>query len=129
MIKGKKKQKPFHIGIRVRLFSGKLLVYGNGISELLTLTDRYSSLHKAAIEMGMSYRKALQIVKRAEEGFGQPILERSIGGAGGGGSQLNEFGKILVTRFSCLEKEMTQYAEEKIQNYFPEMKLECKNKG
>jgi molybdate transport repressor ModE-like protein len=60
--------------------------------------------------MQMSYRKALDIVKHAEECFGQPLLDRA-GGRHGEDSEFTEFGSRLVERFSQIESDIDGYAE------------------
>lgn len=102
------------LDVRVRFYDDDdTLVYGKGINRLLQLCSRCHSLHKAADEMQMSYRKALQIVQRAEKCFGQPLLVRTIGGREGGGSRLTPFAERLVAAFSGLESELEAAAEEK----------------
>ncbi|MDL2234504.1 LysR family transcriptional regulator [Ruminococcaceae bacterium OttesenSCG-928-L11] len=96
--------------VRIRLRRGGELVFGTGVSRLLHLTDQLGSLHRAAKEMGMSYRKALQIVKRAEASLGQPLLTRSVGGDGGGGSQLTPFAREYVDQFQALQQQVEAYA-------------------
>lgn len=100
--------------VRIRLFDSDELAYGKGVNQLLLLCSRHHSLHKAADEMQMSYRKALQIVQRAERCFGQPLLTRTIGGKDGGGSRLTPFGEKLVAEFSKIEDETTAFAMEKL---------------
>ncbi len=107
-------EKRFTVDVRVRLFAGDTLAYGKGINRLLHLCREYHSLHKAAEEMRMSYRKALQIVQRAERCFNRPLLERSIGGKDGGGSRLTAFGEELVAAFSAIEAELDAAAQEKV---------------
>lgn len=102
---------PFELMIRIRVFKGRDLVYGSGISEILQLTSKYHSLHKASKEMRMDYKKALRIVDRAEKELGEKILIRSIGGVGGGGSDLTEFGVRLVKEYIELENEIKEKIE------------------
>lgn len=109
----------YSVDVRVRIRKDETVVYGTGISELLLKTDQLKSLNAAAKELGMPYRKALFIVTRAEEEFGKKILEKSIGGVGGGGSRLTEFGHYLVYQFHVLEEEVSTYAKKLMDDYFP----------
>ena len=59
-------------------------MYGPGTQRLLVLVVQTGSLHQAAKQMGMAYSKAWRIVKDAEDHFGFKLLERQIGGVGGG---------------------------------------------
>ncbi|MEL7624229.1 MAG: LysR family transcriptional regulator [Clostridiales bacterium] len=110
----------YTLDARIRLRKEGRVVYGSGIARLLALTDQLKSLHGAAGQMGMPYRKALSIVRRAEEELGRPLLERSIGGAGGGGSRLTPFGLWLSGNFQAFEAEVNQYVEQLKDKYFNE---------
>ncbi len=104
----------FRLDIRVRFFDSEdTLAYGSGVNQLLYLCRLHGSLRKAAEEMHMSYRKALQIIQRAEKCFSQPLLIRSIGGKTGGGSELTKFAQELVTAFNSLELELALDAQVK----------------
>ena len=100
--------------VRIRLFDDDVLAYGKGINQLLLCTAQSHSLHKAAAQMQMSYRKALQIVQRAEKCFQEPLLVRTIGGKEGGGSMLTAFGQKLVADFSRIEAEIEALTLEKL---------------
>lgn len=115
------KSAPFEVDLRLRLCSQGQVVFGKGVSELLCLCQEHHSLHMAAKAMAMSYRKALYVVRRAEEGFGRQILEKTIGGAGGGGSRLTPFGHQLVENFQRLEQELDQITLEKLREYLPDV--------
>lgn len=110
----------YDISVRLRLKKKGTLVYGMGISSLLQKTDQLGSLNSAAKELNMPYKKALFIVKRAEEEFGHKLLEKSIGGVGGGGSRLTNFGHSLVYHFQDIEQQVNQYARELILKTFNE---------
>ncbi len=110
----------YTLDARIRLRKEGRVVYGSGIARLLALTDQLKSLHGAAGQMGMPYRKALSIVRRAEEELGRSLLERSIGGAGGGGSRLTPFGLWLSGNFQAFEAEVNQYVEQLKDKYFNE---------
>ena len=58
--------------------------FGNGPMRLLQLIGETGSLRCAAQQMGLSYSKALVIVKRAEAELGFALTEKTIGGRGGG---------------------------------------------
>lgn len=110
--------------VRVRIVSKNEIIYGQGISELLQRIDEMGSIHAAAVDMNMTYRKALQIIKNAEKGFRQKILYKKVGGESGGGSKLTDFGKRLVYQFKALEDDIYEYTQAKIREYLPELPFE-----
>ena len=63
-------------------------VFGPGPVALLERVGELGSLRAAAIDMGMAYTKATRLVHDAEQAFGFALTERTVGGSGGGGSQL-----------------------------------------
>lgn len=112
----------YHAGVRIRIYDeDSNLIFGTGVSELLVRTDKLQSLHAAAGEMNMSYRKALALVHRAEEGLGHAILDKKIGGVGGGGSCLTPFGQKLVVRFLLTEKETSSHIEQNLLAHLEEL--------
>lgn len=111
----------FNVTIRIRFKDDDVVVYGNGISQLLQLTDKHHSIHAAAKEMNMSYPKALSIIKRAEEHFHEKLLIKKVGGVEGGGSFLTDFGAMLVYQFAILQQDVLNYAIQKTDEYFPHL--------
>lgn len=78
--------------------------FGLGPMLLLEIVDETKSLHKASTKMGLSYHKALNIVKNAEVGFGCTLLEKKIGGDNGGGSQLTEEAHKIIALYRDFQK-------------------------
>lgn len=111
----------FNVTVRIRFTDDGTVVYGSGISKLLQLTEKNKSVHAAAKEMGMSYPKALNVIKRAEAHFDEKILIKKVGGAEGGGSCLTDFGKMLVYQFRVLEQDVLNYTIQKTDEYFPDL--------
>ena len=70
----------------------------------------------AAMEMDMSYSKAITILNRAEKALKIPLTEKTIGGKGGGGSQLTPEAKEFLKRYekyreACYEANRRIYHE------------------
>ena len=106
--------------VRIRVRREEEVLFGSGVARLLEGTGRLGSLRAAAQEMGMSYRKALELIRRSEAGLGQPLLEKKIGGAGGGGSQLTGYARSLTDRFTALERAVDSYVRSLVLQSFPE---------
>ena len=79
--------------------------FGPGPARLLRGVERTGSLRKAAAELGMSYNKAWSNIRAMEERLGFALLNRSTGGASGGGSTLTPPAVELLARFDALEQE------------------------
>lgn len=92
--------------------------FGEGPYELLKHIEKTGSLHQAAIQMGMSYRKAWLTIRASEKRLGFPLLERTVGGLSGGGSQLTPPGRRFMTKYERFRKEVTQVVEAIYQKHF-----------
>ena len=77
--------------------------FGPGPLELMRRVEETGSLRAAAVSMGMAYTKATRLVKTAEQAFGFKLTERTIGGAGGGGSRLTLEARDLLARYEAFE--------------------------
>ena len=111
----------YDIDIRIRIKIDNIVTYGSGISELLQKIDQLGSINKAAQNIGMNYKKALSIIKRAESKLGKKLIEKSIGGTMGGGSELTQFGKFFVYQFNAMEKEVKEYTLKLMKEYFEKL--------
>ena len=87
--------------------------FGPGRVELLQLIEETGSINKAARQMGMSYKKAWEMVSALNAQASHPFVITQTGGEKGGGSvitaeakQLIEYHRQLRQRFrDFLEKE------------------------
>jgi molybdate transport system regulatory protein len=105
---------------RIWLHDGGKPMFGPGTLRLLVLVTQTGSLHQAAKKTGMAYSKAWRIVKEAEDHLGFKLLERQIGGAGGGGSTLTADAQRLVARFVAMRAEAEANLRLLFRKYFGE---------
>lgn len=104
--------------IKLVIKSDRENFYGPGINELLILIDKYQSTKEAAKAMGLSYSKALKIIKRCEKELGFDIIKSQRGGAGGGKSILTDEGRNMMTTYKDINDELNKDLEEKFNKYF-----------
>lgn len=78
---------------------------GHGKIRLLELIVARGSIRQAAIEMGMSYRRAWLLVAELNRMFKEPVLETQHGGSGGGYARLTSFGHALVGHYRAMEEQ------------------------
>lgn len=93
-------------------------IFGKGPFELLTLVEKHGSLNQASSQMGMSYSKALNIIKRCEKEFGVKMLIREIGGSKGGGSYLTYEAKDLLSKYQMFKNEASKEIERLFEDVF-----------
>lgn len=82
--------------------------FGEGPCRLLHLIEETGSLRSAAAQMGLSYSKALAIVKRAEAELGFAMTEKTIGGRGGGGSRLTPEAETFLHKYEVYRDACSQ---------------------
>ncbi|MEQ8471146.1 MAG: LysR family transcriptional regulator [Marinoscillum sp.] len=73
--------------------------FGPGPVQLLQLIEQEGSLSKAAKAMGMSYKKAWDIINHLNDKATDPIVLSKTGGSKGGGAQLTIRGKQLIESY------------------------------
>jgi molybdate transport system regulatory protein len=89
--------------LRIRIVFGDAEMIGPGKAELLERIDRCGSIAAAGREMGMSYKRAWQLIGMLNAMFEDPIVESTRGGAGGGGAVLTDTGRRVLTLYRALE--------------------------
>jgi molybdate transport system regulatory protein len=91
-------------GLTLRVLGKSSAAMGPGKAELVERIARTGSISAAAREMGMSYRRAGQLVESLNETFREPVVTTAIGGNRGGGAQVTPFGERLVAAFRAMEE-------------------------
>jgi molybdate transport system regulatory protein len=93
-------------------------VFGPGVYSLLKKIMEVGTLKEASMELGMSYRYAWGLIRKAEEKLGEPLLSAHKGGkSGGGGAELTERGKKFLVEFENLREQMRQASETPLQQF------------
>ncbi|WP_418320328.1 TOBE domain-containing protein [Piscinibacter sakaiensis] len=78
---------------------------------LLAEVARVGSITQAAKAVGLSYKAAWDAIEQMGNLAGEPLVERSTGGKGGGHSRLTARGEELVSRFALVEAEHRRFVE------------------
>ena len=85
--------------------------FGPGPVELLQLIEETGSINQAAKKMGMSYKKAWEIVSRLNEKVGSPMVITATGGEKGGGSTISEEAKQMIEWYVGLRDKFRKFME------------------
>ena len=83
---------------------------GPGKAALLESVASTGSISAAARSMGMDYKRAWLLVESLNRAFVSPVVERTIGGVGGGGARLTPFGQDLLSRYCKLQEAAAKLA-------------------
>ena len=89
--------------------------FGPGPVELLQRIEETGSINQAAKAMGMSYKKAWEMVSRLNEIVGSPLVITATGGEKGGGSSLSEEAKQLIEYYQSLRERFRKFMEQETQ--------------
>lgn len=76
--------------------------------DILRRLQDAGSISEAARRAGVSYKAAWQAIDILSNLAGTPLVEKVVGGAGGGGAQLTKAGKDLLKASTDLEKAKSQ---------------------
>lgn len=92
--------------------------FGPGVAELMEMIDGEHQMTRACRRMDISYTKAWRILKRAEEGWGKPLVESHSGGEKGGNMVLTQAGRDLLDRYRGMERQLNEASESAFQRFF-----------
>lgn len=99
------------MSVSFRVDFGPNCSLGPGKIALLESISRTGSLSQAARSLGMSYRRAWLLLEDVNTSFQQAVARTSVGGVGGGGASVTQFGTDLVTAYRALETQIRKQAE------------------
>ena len=76
---------------------------GPGKASLLEAIQLKGSISAAAASMGMSYKRAWDLVNTMNISFNAPLVTTLIGGSKGGGAQVTDFGLQVLSQYRAVE--------------------------
>ena len=91
--------------LRLRIVFGDKEMLGPGKADLLDAIDRRGSLAAAGRDMGMSYKRAWELVGTLNAMFRGPLVDSTRGGPGGGGAVLTDLGREVLAQYRAFEEE------------------------
>ncbi|MCC0029392.1 MAG: winged helix-turn-helix domain-containing protein [Brucellaceae bacterium] len=91
--------------LRLRVMRGDDIVFGPGKAALLESIEQTGSILAAGKAMGMSYKRAWQLVETMNRLFREPVVERMRGGADRGGARLTEAGVQALALYRRIQAE------------------------
>jgi molybdate transport system regulatory protein len=105
------------VQVRFRIDLTEHCSIGPGKIELLEAIEKLGSLRKAAIELGMSYRRGWLLINNLNHSFQKPLTSATVGGLGGGGIELTAFGLELVRRYRAAGRRIDTLARSKFADF------------
>jgi molybdate transport system regulatory protein len=89
--------------IKIHIPYGEVSAIGPGKADLLEAIEHNGSISAAARHLGMSYKRAWDLVDTMNQCFREPLVITVTGGSHGGGAQVTEFGYEVLRRYRDLE--------------------------
>lgn len=108
--------KKYSVEVRLWIEETEGPFLGIGKIWLLENIRKTGSITNAAKEMKMSYRQAWQLVEEMNQRAESPLVEKLLGGKGGGGAKLTEAGEKAIVVFYEIEKRIKDFALKETQN-------------
>ena len=111
-LKMKPASKKYTVGFRVWINEEQGHFIGLGRVRLLENIKATGSITKGAKAMKMSYRQAWQMVEDMNQRSDKPLVEKILGGKGGGGAVVTETGESAIKLFYILDEKMSKLSKE-----------------
>lgn len=94
-------------------FNGKVFL-GEGRVMLLKSLHETKSLSKSAKELGISYKKAWNLIDSVNKNSLKPLVEKNTGGSGGGGTFLTPYGIKMIESFEKINKNCWKFLDDQL---------------
>jgi len=105
----------YKIKSRIWIESDDNVLLGEGRVHLLKAIQETGSLSKAAKSLKISYKKAWHLLDSVNKSAKKPVTINSIGGKGGGGAELTDYGKNLVKTFDDINKNCWAFLDKQLE--------------
>jgi molybdate transport system regulatory protein len=99
----RKKNRQLELQGAVWMAVGDEVLAGQERMGLLRAVAEHGSITHAAKAVGLSYKGAWDAIDAMNRLAGKPLVERSTGGRGGGGTRITPHGALLVERFGQID--------------------------
>lgn len=107
----KQQREAARLSLRIDLPHGRI---GPGKIALLEAIDREGSISAAGRALGMSYKRAWDLVDALNQLLGASVVEASTGGYRGGGATLTDAGRNLVADYRAMERAAQRAVEPRL---------------
>jgi molybdate transport system regulatory protein len=104
-------------GLMLRIVGSDYPAMGPGKAELISLIKDTGSISAAARRLGMSYRRAWQLVEALNNSFVEPVVITAVGGKRGGGAQVTSFGLAMVGEYRRMEHKASRAIMKDLQRF------------
>ena len=107
----------YKIKSRIWIESDENVFLGEGRVRLLKAIGETGSLSKAAKSLNISYKKAWSLIDAVNKSAKTPVTLNNVGGKGGGGTELTEYGKSLISTFDDINKNCWAFLDQQLEKF------------
>jgi len=90
--------------IKIRLHHHDQIAFGPGKADLLDAIKEHGSISAAGRSMGMSYKRAWDLIQTMNQSFKQPLVTTSKGGSQKGGAIVTAMGEKVLNQYREAQK-------------------------
>lgn len=108
--------------IKLQIMAGDDIAMGPGKADLLEKIQETGSIAAAGRAMGMSYKRAWDLVEMMNTCFCGPLVSKTKGGASKGGATVTPLGLDVVKHFRSLQNNASNAVEREVEDFFKLMK-------
>lgn len=105
----------YKIKSRIWIEADNHVLLGEGRVQLLKAIQETGSLSKAAKSINISYKKAWNLLDSINKSAKKPVTINNIGGKGGGGAELTDYGKALILAFDDINQKCWKFLDEQLE--------------
>ncbi|MBL7815967.1 MAG: winged helix-turn-helix domain-containing protein [Saprospiraceae bacterium] len=110
------KNAPLQLKAILRIVGEEEPIFGPGRLQLLENIEKTGSINQAAKNMGMSYKKAWQMISSMNTQAEKPLITTQTGGNSGGGAVVTDEGHEVMRYYQGLQKRFQAFLEEESKN-------------
>ena len=111
-----------NIKTKIQIFHDDHSAFGPGKADLLVAISTHGSISAAARSIGMSYKRAWELVDGMNKGFKEELVVKRIGGSHGGGAVVTEFGLKTLALYREAIKNSDSYIEKQMSELISNLK-------
>jgi molybdate transport system regulatory protein len=89
---------------RIRIYRGEAIALGPGKADLLRAIAEGGSISEAARSLGMSYKRAWDLIETMNAQFAEPLVATRTGGTRGGGAALTKSGEVVLDLYERMNR-------------------------
>lgn len=101
----------YKIRSRIWIESNNKIFLGEGRVMLLKSLNETQSLSKSAKKLGISYKKAWNLIDSVNNNSVKPLVQKNTGGSGGGGTFLTPYGIKMIANFESINKKCWEFLD------------------